>query len=904
MTALTSTTAVTSNTNISTSTNISRSTSPAHTQANSTPLSSASVDRQAVQVIQQAIQRPQGMAAQYLQQMYTAQQHHIMLQTAAIQQQHQQNLTVTQSLTTTQQASQTGSRQTSSSPPSTNGNVVQSASVTLPTSPLTAQPTGRIQGVSSTATGGAISQQAMLLGNGSPTGSQAQMYLRTQMLILTPAATVAAVQSELPAISSVSSQSTSTQVRHLALCTHLPGALATTHSVQLKPSSQSQTVVPSLPKMSLGPLRPAQVTRTSAETSRATCTPIQSHALIRHQLHCTHSQKGAPHQLIIQQSTTTHRQVQPIALRVSTQDNPTPPLSLLTRTTPTSATVLSQHSDVLSVPSTTEQPTSLQQAVVVSSSVLPHSCTTLPDPPPLHLGPAVEPLPQPPSLTCPPPLTMALPRLAQPPPASLQRLSLRSVQALAVQSDQMLVAEDELPVAEALVQLPFQNLPPPQTMAVDLKVQPAIQTEAPSVNLTSDAAEKAQQSKVEGTYVEGLREEGRSCPQSNRTPTPPISSPSPEPQRDLHDEPVQPDSCTAVLDLPCVSSTRSVIRSPEDSTYANSSPPPFLSAVVRSTSRPPTASLPGSPEGQPSQPIVRPHILTHLIEGFVIREGLEPFPVGRSSLITDQQATLPEDMEMSASGEQAPNDCLIDTEQPENSTDSDDMDDIPADDEQAVESLSDVLQCEFCGKEGYAQTFLRSKRFCSMTCVRRFNVSCTKRLALLKSDKVSRWPHRAVGRRGRPPSCVNGGSREHFLRQLSGSCGSEDIQQISSSREEAEEDEDSPPGPMTTRLRVQAERERELERGKERDQGRRGSFSSSDGLSNSHSNPSQWTVEQVWSYINSLPGCQDIANEFRSQEIDGQALLLLTEDHLMSAMNIKLGPALKICAQINSLKEP
>ena len=44
--------------------------------------------------------------------------------------------------------------------------------------------------------------------------------------------------------------------------------------------------------------------------------------------------------------------------------------------------------------------------------------------------------------------------------------------------------------------------------------------------------------------------------------------------------------------------------------------------------------------------------------------------------------------------------------------------------------------------------------------------------------------------------------------------------------------------------------------------------------------------------------------EFRSQEIDGQALLLLTEEHLMSAMNIKLGPALKVCAHISSLKQP
>ena len=51
------------------------------------------------------------------------------------------------------------------------------------------------------------------------------------------------------------------------------------------------------------------------------------------------------------------------------------------------------------------------------------------------------------------------------------------------------------------------------------------------------------------------------------------------------------------------------------------------------------------------------------------------------------------------------------------------------------------------------------------------------------------------------------------------------------------------------------------------------------------------------------PGCLEIGEEFRSQEIDGQALLLLKEDHLMGAMNIKLGPALKIYAQICLLKD-
>lgn len=80
----------------------------------------------------------------------------------------------------------------------------------------------------------------------------------------------------------------------------------------------------------------------------------------------------------------------------------------------------------------------------------------------------------------------SLPRLLQPPLASLKRLSLHSVQE--VQSTGVLVSKEELPVAEALIQKPFQNLPahhmfqnlsqtfqnlsPPQTVAVDLKVQP------------------------------------------------------------------------------------------------------------------------------------------------------------------------------------------------------------------------------------------------------------------------------------------------------------------------------------------------------------------------------------------------------------------------------------------------
>lgn len=63
-------------------------------------------------------------------------------------------------------------------------------------------------------------------------------------------------------------------------------------------------------------------------------------------------------------------------------------------------------------------------------------------------------------------------------------------------------------------------------------------------------------------------------------------------------------------------------------------------------------------------------------------------------------------------------------------------------------------------------------------------------------------------------------------------------------------------------------------------------------------------MDVKWTFFLKLcAGGKDAAEEFRSQEIDGQALLLLTEDHLVSTMNFKLGPALKLHAYINSLKE-
>ncbi|XP_069466155.1 sterile alpha motif domain-containing protein 11 isoform X2 [Ambystoma mexicanum] len=61
---------------------------------------------------------------------------------------------------------------------------------------------------------------------------------------------------------------------------------------------------------------------------------------------------------------------------------------------------------------------------------------------------------------------------------------------------------------------------------------------------------------------------------------------------------------------------------------------------------------------------------------------------------------------------------------------------------------------------------------------------------------------------------------------------------------------------------------------------------------------SKWTVDDVCTFVSGLAGCAEYTQVFRDQAIDGETLPLLTEEHLLTNMGLKLGPALKIRAQV------
>ncbi|CAF4264352.1 unnamed protein product, partial [Rotaria magnacalcarata] len=76
-------------------------------------------------------------------------------------------------------------------------------------------------------------------------------------------------------------------------------------------------------------------------------------------------------------------------------------------------------------------------------------------------------------------------------------------------------------------------------------------------------------------------------------------------------------------------------------------------------------------------------------------------------------------------------------------------------------------------------------------------------------------------------------------------------------------------------------------------------------LPNDHdlpADPTKWTVLQVGQFITRLTN-ETIREAFYESEIDGQALLLITPEHLRDTMKVKLGPSLVISSEIAKLRE-
>ncbi|XP_057560388.1 polyhomeotic-like protein 2 isoform X3 [Hippopotamus amphibius kiboko] len=797
-------------------------------------------DRQTVQVIQQALHRQPSTAAQYLQQMYAAQQQHLMLQTAALQQQHLSSAQL-QSLAAVQQ-------------------------INLAASPAAAQLINRAQSVNSAAASG-IAQQAVLLGNTSSpalTASQAQMYLRAQMLIFTPTATVATVQPEL-GTGSPARPPTPAQVQNLTLRTQQTPAAAASGPTHTQPVLPSLALKPTTAGGSQPLATPSQG-RNTAQGSPAGAKPGISDSVMEplkkgdsngsvpgslegraglsrmvpavatHPLIAPAYAQLQPHQLLSQPSSK-HLQPQFVIQQQQqqpAQQQPQPQPSRLVVQDPS-------HPQLASVPpSLALQPSPEAHAMPLGpvSSALPLQCPAAN----LHKPGSAQP--------CHPPTPDAGPHNGY--PEGLSHTPQRRFQhASAV----ILQLQPASPVPQQCTPDDWKEVVPgeksgPETRSGPSPHQQAIVTAMPG-GLPVPKSPNIQQSPAHEILTR------------TRLKTHALSAETG--QGIVH----------ALTDL---------------------SSPGMTSGNGNSASSI-TGTAPQNGENKPPQAIVKPQILTHVIEGFVIQEGAEPFPVGRSSLLVGNlkkkyaQGFLPEKLP-----------------QQDHTTTTDSEMEEPYLQESKEEGTPLKLKCELCGRVDFAYKFKRSKRFCSMACAKRYNVGCTKRVGLFHSDRSKLQKAGATTHNRRRASKASLPSlTKDTKKQPTGTVplSVTAALQLTHSQEDSSRCSDNssyeePLSPISasssTSRRRQGQRDLELP-----------DMHMRDLVGMGHhflpSEPTKWNVEDVYEFIRSLPGCQEIAEEFRAQEIDGQALLLLKEDHLMSAMNIKLGPALKIYARISMLKD-
>lgn len=101
---------------------------------------------------------------------------------------------------------------------------------------------------------------------------------------------------------------------------------------------------------------------------------------------------------------------------------------------------------------------------------------------------------------------------------------------------------------------------------------------------------------------------------------------------------------------------------------------------------------------------VKPQVLTHVIEGFVIQEASEPFAVNRGTM-----DHLPRTPAATPTADEPPRK------------------------KQMMESSTEkqLAKCEMCGKVDLKSKYKQSKRFCSL--------SCSKRLVRLLRSGTQRW---------------------------------------------------------------------------------------------------------------------------------------------------------------------
>lgn len=241
---------------------------------------------------------------------------------------------------------------------------------------------------------------------------------------------------------------------------------------------------------------------------------------------------------------------------------------------------------------------------------------------------------------------------------------------------------------------------------------------------------------------------------------------------------------------------------------------------------------------------VKPKVLTHVISGMIVHEGSEPFPITRKRYSDDSEEPT------------AKRQNTVTPEKP-----------------------ADPLTCAYCGKmEGKGK--LRKKPYCSNACAKAAKSGSQDTAQQNGVDPKLKAKIDAIESvEASPPASLPSPSSSTSSTIVANGTTAPLTNGTAASNGCNGDAKKTSPTPNGNGSGVEA-----------------------NGEAEEQSYLVKWSVEDVAEYIRGLAGYSDYAEDFQMHEIDGQALILLNENHLVQTMNIKLGPALKIMSKIDAIK--
>ncbi|KAL5491042.1 hypothetical protein EMCRGX_G016257 [Ephydatia muelleri] len=208
---------------------------------------------------------------------------------------------------------------------------------------------------------------------------------------------------------------------------------------------------------------------------------------------------------------------------------------------------------------------------------------------------------------------------------------------------------------------------------------------------------------------------------------------------------------------------------------------------------------------------------------------------------------------------------------------------------QPADLPSSMAKCEFCSVVGEKETFLApSRRFCSLTCCKRY--SAEKRYYPYGRDEqgIAQSVREGLLNSNRSTRVLRAGARQKARERHISRDGEEDVK-----------------GALEESTSSHRGRGRRPKRSRGRTPTSPVYDEEQDSVQEPYVHPNgtpiyEWTVDDVSNFLTAL-GYEAYIDRFVEHEVDGKALTLIKDHHLLMTLKLRLGPTLKICEHVNLL---